>query len=357
MYQFEATLHDRYLQSTHKITVEAEPGGLTLHWSDGHITHWAITDIESTRRLDDSTLVIQNGKQFLELKGEGLERALNYSFPGNKFFVHKGFFDRIGLAGCLISILLLVLPFLLFYFFGSDWLANNAAKQIPKSYEIELGEALKKSTLKDLKIDSLQTIRIQAFYESLQYASDYPISVTVVNDPVINAFAMPGGAIVVFDSILRIMDHPSQLAALLGHEVSHIQQRHTTRTLFKQLSSYLFLQFLFGNYGDITGIIIQQGDQIAGLSYSRSLELEADEKGLELMKKSGIPRKGMAELFQKMSNTIKTEAEDAKMPDFLSTHPSMEERIKIVSEKIANDRPSEVPAQVLATWKVLVSGR
>ena len=111
----------------------------------------------------------------------------------------------------------------------------------------------------------------------------------------------------------------------------------TTRSIFRQLSNSLIFSILLGDYGAISAIVSQQGAQLAGLSYSRALEIEADDHGLELMESAQVPLNGMPDLFEKMESTVSKEGGVAA-PDFLSTHPALSERIARCKEHIAQKK-------------------
>jgi len=348
--RFSATLHDRNSGESTPVTVRSEPGVLFIQLENGRMLDWTLSDIESGRALDDGSVILQNGKKFLEIADPDFRRALERSFPKHRLF-RQSFFDKIGVAGCLLSIAGILLPLLVLYFFLLPFLAERAAEKVSPEIEKQIGDTWFHSLTATYKTDTAKTRLVQQFYDSLGYGGAYDMRITVVNEPVVNAFAMPGGRIVVFDSILGIMDAPEQLAGLLAHEASHIHLKHSTRSIFRELANSLFFSLILGEYGDVTAVVAQHGDQLAGLSYSRSLELEADDNGLKLMLSSGIPPHGIPDLFRKMNNSLENE-NTSDVPNFLSTHPSMEERMKVAAEKIGAEKnaPTEVREGLRQVW-------
>jgi Zn-dependent protease with chaperone function len=355
--RFSATLHDRQLPNATPVTVRAEPGVLFLETDSGQIHDWTLGDLQSARALDDGSVILQSGRQFLEVKDPDFRRALDRSFPQNRLF-RQSFFDRIGVVGCLFVILGMLLPIILLYLFVAPRLAERAAVRISTETERQIGDAWFSSLTAAYSIDTAQTRLVQQFYDSLGYGSDYSMRITVVEEPVVNAFAVPGGQIVIFDSILGIMDAPEQLAGLLAHEASHVQLKHSIRSIFRELANNLLFSLLLGDYGDLSVIIARQGDQLAGLSYSRRLELEADENGIRLMIAGGIPPRGMPDLFKKMQSALSTEGSDG-VPNFLSTHPSLEERLQVAAEKIAvsGNVPDIIPEDLRRIWAEIQNRR
>lgn len=330
---FRGTLHNRDTNQSTPVTIRLQPGMLSIQPEFGPSTEWLLADLQSARKTADGLVIVQSGRQFLEVEEPGFAADLERIFPGNRLF-RKGALDKIGVVGCLVAILLVLGLMLAVYFWLVPFVVDQAARKVPPDIEQKVGDSWYQALTAEYKPDTAKTRWVQAFYDSLGYAGAYPIRITVVQEPVVNAFALPGGRIVVFDGILRIMDRPEQLAALLGHEASHVELRHSTRAVFRELANSLFFSLFLGDYGDISTIIVQQGDQLAGLSYSRSLELEADARGFQLMQQSRVPTSGMRDLFQKMKDSeAGSGASDA--PNFLSTHPSLEERVRVGEEKIA----------------------
>lgn len=349
--RYSATFHDRNLNTATPATVRTEPGVLFIQFENGQIHDWTLSDLDSARALDDGSVILQNGKQFLEITDPGFRAGLERSFPKNKLF-RQTFFDRIGVIGCLLVAVGILLPLFALYFFVAPKIAESAAGKVSPEIEKQIGDAWFHSLTASYKTDTAKTRWVQAFYDSLGYGGDYQMRITVVNEPVVNAFAIPGGHIVVFDSILGIMDAPEQLAALLAHEASHVQLKHSTRSIFRELANSLIFNLIFGDYGDLSAVVAQHGDQLAGLSYSRSLELEADANGMRLMQSSGIPLRGMPDLFGKMKTVFEENSANSDVPNFLSTHPSLDERMRAIEEKIESQEGarSKVPERLQRLW-------
>lgn len=352
MSSFSAILHNRATKEQNPVTVFPEPGSIRIAGLL-HSQVWLPAEVSSARHLPDGSVILQNGDLYLEVTDPVFAEALERSFSNKRLF-RRSFFDRIGVAGCLLVLFLLILPLIAAYIWVVPNVADNAAQKISPETEKQIGDAWFESLTAAYKIDSSKTRLVQQFYDSLGFGGAYKMTITVVNEPVVNAFAVPGGHIVVFDSIIGLMDAPEQLAGLLAHEASHIQLKHSIRAIYRELANNLFFTLLSGGQGDLSALVAQHGGQLAGLSYSRQLELEADENGMKLMKKSGIPLRGIPALFEKMSATAKGES---SVPNFLSTHPAMEERIRRAKEWIdKNGGPAEqTPAPLQRIWADLTA--
>lgn len=230
-----------------------------------------------------------------------------------------------GVVGILIAGFILTL--VLGYFWVLPFVADKVAVNFPIEYEISMGEKLYQSILTESKIDTAKTKAINHFFSHLQIETEYPIHITVVKDSVVNAFALPGGGIVVYDAILKNMQSPEELAALLSHEFSHVELKHATRNVFRSIAGYLFISVLFSDISGIASVVVENANQLRNLSYSRELEHEADENGLLILQKNNLSTDGMIALFLqlKKQNSI-------DVNEWISTHPDLDNRIDFVTQ-------------------------
>jgi predicted Zn-dependent protease len=126
------------------------------------------------------------------------------------------------------------------------------------------------------------------------------------------------------------MKTPEELAALLGHEASHVAERHSLRNIFRRLARKMFLALVFGNDGGIVNVVVDNADELKGLEYSRNLETEADTDGLKLMAKSGLDLQGMIRLMELLDK----ESGGTEVNSLLRTHPEIADRIKNINKQI-----------------------
>ena len=211
------------------------------------------------------------------------------------------------------------------YFWLVPFLAERLAKKVPVSYEEQLGNGLYEALKTGFTVDASKTAYINDFFRELNIETKYAIKITVVKEDVTNAFAMPGGNIVVYDKILAGMKNYEDLAALLSHEFTHINERHTTRSLFRQLGSSLFISIILGDVGTLGNVIINNADNLKGLSYSRNLEKEADMNGLQILSDRKIDCNGFVRLFELLNKEV--EKNGSQPAEWISSHPDLEKRI------------------------------
>lgn len=241
------------------------------------------------------------------------------------------------------------------YFWLVPLLADRLAKRVPVSYEEQLGDGMYGAMKPSFTIDGIKTAYINDFFRELKIESKYNIRITVIKEDVANAFAMPGGNIVVYDKILTGMNSYEDLAALLSHEFTHVNERHTTRSLFRQMASSLFLSIILGDIGTMGNVIISNADNLKSLDYSRKLEKEADMNGLKLLSERRIDCNGFVHLFKML------EKEEQKMNDkpaeWISSHPDLERRIDYLKEdKLFNKNGVEKNETLEALFSKIEAG-
>lgn len=165
-----------------------------------------------------------------------------------------------------------------------------------------------------------------------------PYNFNCVNAVYINAYAFPGGSIAVTRGILLDLDNEAQLAALLGHELGHVNARHSAEQAAKsQISSLLVggLSALAGTQGSGLGQLTQQlGTLSQGLflsSYSRDNEREADSLGQEYMVKAGYSSTGFVGLMEMLNSLNKEKPSSSQM--LFATHPMSSERLQAAVQR------------------------
>jgi beta-barrel assembly-enhancing protease len=213
--------------------------------------------------------------------------------------------------------------FALVYFFMLPWLASVLAARVPVAYEKQLGDDVFASLKHEYQIDNTRSAYAVAFFDAMHVPSKYPVQITVVKSDVANAFALPGGHIIIHDKLLNGLTEYPQLAALLAHEFVHIQNRHALKNLFRRASATLLFATLLGDAGAIGSAVLNSADNLKSLSYSRSLESEADADGLALLANRKIDGAGFVQLFQ-----ILQKEPQAEGPEWVSSHPQLKTRIQ-----------------------------
>jgi Zn-dependent protease with chaperone function len=203
---------------------------------------------------------------------------------------------------------------------------TEMVKHFPKAQEIEMGKQLYAQLIQQEEPDSVASRYLNEFAKELRFHTEYPLHFTVLPGETVNAFALPGGEILVYKGLIARMNTPDQLAALLAHEASHVHYRHSLYNLADNVIWSLVLMTITGD-GGMGAVLAQQGNELRSLSYSRDLETQADTAGLSLLCKNNIHPKAMKELML----ILKAEShENQAVPEFVQTHPLPDSRIETI---------------------------
>jgi len=151
--------------------------------------------------------------------------------------------------------------------------------------------------------------------------------IRVVDDEQVNAFALPGGSIVVFTGLIKEATSCEQIAGVIAHEMSHATLRHGLQSVSQSLGIVAALQFLVGDVGGLLSLGAQVAQQSILTSYSRQSETEADLEGARMLHAAKIDPKAMADFFALL------EKQGGEIPDalsWISTHPQHRDRIETI---------------------------
>jgi len=213
------------------------------------------------------------------------------------------------------------------------WQGSHAigalAGWIPLSTEKQLGElALAQVRAQGgISEHGVAQQTLQEIGRKLTAGSRYQYRWLVKQDDTVNAFAMPGGIIVVHTGLLRQAGDPGELAGVLAHEVQHVEQRHSLR----QMISSLGWGALVGlTIGDISAVAAMLAHQAGTLYFSRDMEEEADRLGLLALQRAQIRPDGMLRFFQKLDDKDK-----GVTPGWISSHPQTAARAQQIESLIA----------------------
>lgn len=216
------------------------------------------------------------------------------------------------------------------YFWGIPAMAGLIATRVPVSWEEQLGQSVVDQMappsaqctdpLRMRPIEEIMTILTSTLPDS-----PYTFRVMVVDNPTVNAFAAPGGFIVVFRGLLERTRTAEELAGVLAHELQHVVKRHATRMVIQHASTGLLFAALTGGGGDPAAFGLEGARVLGVLRYGRHHEEEADAEGIRMLAAAGIEVSGMITFFETLQQ------EGMEVPEFLkyvSTHPSTADRIR-----------------------------
>ncbi|MBL8383763.1 MAG: M48 family metallopeptidase [Burkholderiales bacterium] len=217
------------------------------------------------------------------------------------------------------TLLPIVLPIVLLVLLLAehDRIAAWAVSHVPVAQERKLGEAVFAQAKARLRlVDGPPQAMVREIGARLTRGSPYAYEFHVAEDATVNAFAMPGGFIVVHTGLLALAGSAEEVAGVLAHEVQHVERRHSLKAMVKSAGLMVTVSLLFGDLGGLVSV----GQDLIGLKFSRDHESEADAEGLKMLVAAGIRPQGMRDFFRRMSEQEKLDL------GWLSSHPASETR-------------------------------
>jgi len=317
-----------------RAVVRLTPLGLQITIESGAILCWPYGEIHQTQHsCAGDQIGLERGKKIPEVilvPGPLFLQCLRGMAPEQTRRFRGGSRKRNWFLVALASLLGIMGIVTMMYLWGIPALASYVACHVPVSWEEQLG----KSVLKHLAPperrcqDSTQTRAAEEILATLSSSlpeAPYEFRVIMIDDPGVNAFATPGGTIVVFRGLLERTRTPEELAGVLAHEMQHILHRHATRAILQQASLGLLLAGLTGDTGG--GIVFSlEGARVLGmLRYTRQSEEEADRDGMRMLLASKIDPRGMIAFFEGLQKENK---KSSGTPTYLSTHPDLGQRVQ-----------------------------
>lgn len=315
-------------------TISLTATGLKVISEDGQTLWWPYGKIQQTQGFyPDEQIRLENESETIIIPDSQFLTALHQLFPDKASHFYNPDHQKTRTHRIILAALTSVGIAVGLYLWGIPALAAMVASQVPVSWEVALGRSVLEGFAPTEKrcIGPQQTEVIDGIMKQLLRPpvahSPYVFQIVVIDSYLVNAFALPGGTIVIFRGLLEETKRPEQLAGVLAHEIQHISKRHTTRAILQRASTGLLLSAVTGNASGIGANGIEGARILGLLSYSRQHEEEADEGGIQMLAQARIDPQGMIEFFE----TIKQKEKDGdghSLGKYFSTHPATENRIE-----------------------------
>jgi Zn-dependent protease with chaperone function len=343
----------------HPITIQLTTTALDIMKADGSTVRWPYGEIVQTQgdyegeqvRLEygaplPQTVIVDDSAFLIAIQQATAQNAIHFHNPQQRpRRLRLTILAGIALLGVTAG----------FYVWGIPMLAQLLAPHIPVSWEERLGnlvlEQLAPPAVRCL--DQSRLLALESIVTRLSQRmpdSPYRIRLTVLDRPAINAFALPGGQVVVFRGLLEATETPEQLAAVLAHEFQHIYKQHSTRAMIEQASTSLLIAAVSGDFTGGLAYGIEGARVLGMLRYSRLHEDEADREGLRLLQAAGIDPAEMIAFYRIMGAK---DPHDVTASSYLSTHPNTNDRIEKLVVLAGAPPPHPVKLLSLQEWKDL----
>jgi Zn-dependent protease with chaperone function len=319
---FTGTYSDGRTAAQHQVSVTSGPLGLVISGPTIRPMTWPLSDVKVlpsdertaplriTRRSDNEPRLVVADPQFrAALFRQTPALDPQHGRVRRTFALTAGSLATAAVLGAAL-------------WFGLPLVAKPVADLIPHSVEARLGERIftaligKKDVCEDPDGQDALDVLVQRVLAGVEEPVD--IVVEVVDSPIVNAVALPGGHIVIFSGLLNKVESADEVSGVLAHEIGHIIHRHSMQALVRHLAVTMVVTVFTGNdwgLGSAAQLLLQN-------AYSREAEAEADATGVAALDRAGLRAGGLATFFTRLEK----EHGDGELMRYVGTHPPLADR-------------------------------
>jgi predicted Zn-dependent protease len=335
--------YDGLTAAKRPVVVSVRRGGLQVDVDDKRARFWPFHDLRQTQGwLPGEQLRIEVGDepvQAIIINEPGLPEAIRAQ--GGE--INSSIRGRTRTARMLGFAIGIVFSLGVLYTVLAPVVADMVAKKVPTAWEVKLGESAEPrlAPLERQCTDSAGLAGLHAIMERLtgsQAPSPYKFRIVALRDPTVNAFAAPGGLIAVNDGLLQDARSPEEVAGVLAHEIQHVNLRHSTRGILREVPLKFAVRALLGGSG--IERVADVATTLGALSYRREDESEADREGLKLLRAARIDAAPAADFIDRLE---KSASSPAGLSRYMSTHPQSAERAAELRRLAATQRGETEP--------------
>lgn len=334
-------------------------GEISLDLFDVEPVH--INDLDISSRLGNSARYISfpNGAQFESIENEAIDKMLaQFSSGKEKGLAHKLESTKYFIVLTVVSVVLFAW---LFIQYGIPGLSKHIAELLPDDASHHLGqgvlEVMDKSWFESSQLSKVRQEELRTLYKKLikniKGSEDYKLVFRLGGKIKANAFALPNGTIVFTDELVELSENDLEIAAIMLHEIGHLQSRHSLRATIQQFSLAMFAMVITGDVSTSSSIVTAIPLMLVESGYSQEMEIEADTFSLNHMEKHQIDKNYFVTMMQKLEasylpeyekckenknrtiNCIKqavklqqTKTNSESVTSYFSTHPSPKQRME-----------------------------
>lgn len=253
----------------------------------------------------------------------------------------------LGIGGAVIGFLV----------FGLPLVAKPLAKLVPIAWEEKVGDDTI-DVVNKMFADGKKTCTGKKGLKALNDLAQrllagtntpYRVQVSVANAKMVNAFAVPGGRVVLFRGLIDKAKSSEEVAGVLAHELAHVVYRHPTQGMITSVGWSAILSAFTGGASFSSEVIAQVAAHLATSAYSRDLETEADREGVAMLNRAGIGGDGLIKFFELIKSL---EGKGLSIPQYLSSHPLTGSRIAAIGKL---SKPATTPALTETEWRTVLN--
>lgn len=316
------------------ITVSHAGDALVIAAADTVLARWPCKDVRLLSAAAEGAGVLlglaDGSLARLRLPGTALESireicpALKQGTPASRRAGRQIlFWGASAIAGLALTFLVLL-----------PWAGATIAEFVPPEYEQRIGRQVMRTAVATFEARNAKICRSTEADAAIAQLVDIltrgqpsrlPLEVSIIDDPMVNAFALPGGQLVIMHGLLAFVGSDAELAAVLAHEISHVDARDNLAGAIRASAGGLLIGFVFG---DVMGGIgaASVANYLLTAGYTRELESEADRAAARRLQRAGINPAVANAFFQRIAQ------HEGDIPVLLRTHPPSPERTAIYAD-------------------------
>lgn len=358
--QFAGTYFDGVTARRHEVTVERSHAGLIIRGDTVGERQWSYLELRRAERVSPSEPIryergSEDAPEVLVVADPSFLPAMRGARPDPQDPMAR---LRRRSIGTLVLPALVALAALISVWV---WVLPALAARIATRVPVELEERLGRTTVAlftesaTVCADPRRVAALDAIVNELVAdgrGGRYEYRVTIVDDSMVNAFAAPGGHIVVFQGLMTQAESPEEVAGVLAHEIQHVTNQHGLEALLRETPTQVALSVLVGS-NPLGGSVVQAASALRSLSYQRSDEREADAGALRMLAAARVDPAGMLAFFRRGAADPDERAGSERWTRYLSTHPGSEERLQALEALAAELQVSPRPLLNPAQWAAL----
>lgn len=233
---------------------------------------------------------------------------------------------------------------------GLPRLAGPLAALVPSEWERALGERVVSQLAAEDQLcgGAAGAAALEGLVRRLSASAEppHPLRVRVAAVPGVNAFAAPGGQIIILKGLIEAAETPEEVAGVLAHEIAHSLEGHPLEGLMRAMGLQLLIGAVTGDFGILDSAAAGFGQMLVLFSFTRADEMAADRIGIDLLNRAGIRGDGLRRFFERLQEM---QGGASAPPSLLSTHPLFEERVGQI-DALAAGKGEALDAE---TWAAL----
>jgi len=353
---FDGVYFDGKSAQRHPVTVTRTREGLHIRGTTVGEMHWPHAEMRRDMRVaaNEPVRYERGGEtpEVLVIADPSFLPAVRSVFSGDDDVVTDAP-PRRAIGGLIAPALIVLGAVIALYIWAVPRLAERVAQRVPIEWEEKLGETVTAAMTESATV-CREPERLAALDQMVAALTAdgrggrYTYRVTVVDDEMVNAFAAPGGYIVIHTGLLAQAESPDELAGVLAHEIEHVVLQHGAQGVLRQIPLRLAFGAITGSEG-IGSSVTQMAVTLGGLSYQRRDELSADSHGMALLHAARVSPSGMINFFKKLS--AENSGTAPQFLNYLSTHPNSEARMEALAAQSAAVNYQPVQLLTPEQWK------